>query len=95
VDEAKAMLQTAYAMIERQMAANRWATGDAFSIADCAATPALFYAEAVLPFSGSHKRVAAYFDRLSQRPSFQRAIEAARPYFHLFPYRDAIPERFL
>lgn len=95
VTEAKAMLETAYTMIERQMADKRWAIGDAFSIADCAAAPALFYAGTVLPFSQSHSRVAGYFDRLSQRPSFQRTIEAARPYFHLFPYRDAIPKRFL
>lgn len=95
VEEAKAMLQAAYSMIERQTTDNRWAIGDAFSIADCAAAPALFYAEAVLPFSQNHARVAAYFDRLSARPSFQRTIEAARPYFDLFPYRDAIPERFL
>ena len=41
---------TAYGMIEREMAAGTWAMGDAFSIADCAAAPALFYANKVMPF---------------------------------------------
>jgi len=95
VDEAKAALQTAYGMIDRQMAQRSFAIGDTFSIADCSAAPALFYAEALLPFSQTHKHVAAYFDRLAQRPSFQRTLDGARPYFHLFPFRDNIPARFL
>jgi glutathione S-transferase len=95
VDEAKAALQTAYGMIDRQMAERSFAIGDAFSIADCSAAPALFYAEALLPFSRTHKHAAAYFDRLAQRPSFQRTLEGARPYFDLFPFRDGIPKRFL
>ncbi|WP_159590609.1 glutathione S-transferase family protein [Chelativorans xinjiangense] len=95
VAEARAMLGTAYEMVERRMGDRRWAAGAAFTMADCAAAPALFYAEAVLPFSGSHPNVAAYFDRLAERPSFKRALAEARPHFHLFPYREAIPARFL
>lgn len=93
--DAKATLKLAYDIIERRMGANTWAIGDMFSMADCAASPALFYAETVLPFSRSHVKAAAYFDRLAQRPSFVRTIEEARPYFGLFPLRDAIPGRFL
>jgi glutathione S-transferase len=44
VEQAKTLLQTAYGMIEQQMATKTWAMGDAFSMADCAAAPALFYA---------------------------------------------------
>src|SRR5262249_921951 len=68
VDEAKAALQTAYGMIDELTAKRSWAIGDAFSIADCSAAPALFYAEAMLPFSRTHKHATAYFDRLAQRP---------------------------
>jgi glutathione S-transferase len=95
VAEAEATLMTAYAMIERHMTDRRWAIGEQFSIADCAAAPALFYAETVLPFSRSNGRIAAYFDRLCERPSIVRVIEEAQPYFNLFPLRDAIAARFL
>lgn len=30
-------------------------------------------------------RIAEYFDRLMERPSFARAVEEAEPYRHLFP----------
>lgn len=95
VAEARSTLDTAYAMIEQQMADKTWAIGDAFSMADCAAAPALFYAEAVHPFSSKFEQVSAYFDRIAERRSFQSVIEGARPYFNSFPYRDAIPARFL
>jgi glutathione S-transferase len=95
VAEAAATLDTAYGMIERHMADRSWAAGDGFSVADCAAAPALFYAGIVQPFAHSHARVAAYFERLLERAAVQRTIADARPYFHLFPLREAIPARFL
>ena len=61
-----------------------WFTDD-FTLADCAAAPALFYANTVVPFAETHKNLAAYFDRLMTRPSFARVLEEAQPYFHLFP----------
>ena len=85
VEQAKAVLQTAYGMIDRDMAARTWAMGDEFGMADCAAAPALFYANLVLPFEDAHGNVARYLDRLMQRPSFARVVEEARPYFGLFP----------
>ena len=86
VEEAGRTLQIAYGMIERDMAARTWAAGDAFSMADCAAAPALFYANQLMPFD-THRNLAGYFDRLLDRPSVARVIEEARPYFHLFPGR--------
>jgi glutathione S-transferase len=85
VEEAKTLLQTAYGLIDREMATQTWAMGDAFGMADCAAAPALFYADQVMPFGDTHRNVAAYFDRLLARPSFARAVEEAKPYFNLFP----------
>ena len=82
---AKAQLQTAYGMIDQEMATKTWAMGDAFSMADCAAAPALFYANLVLPFGDAHKNMAGYFGRLMERPSFARAVEEAKPYFAMFP----------
>jgi glutathione S-transferase len=95
VEDARTSLNAAYDMIERQMADKSWAIGDAFTVADCSAAPALFYAGIVQPFDRTHPHVAAYFDRLLARPSFQRVLSEARPYFQYFPYREAMPARFL
>jgi glutathione S-transferase len=85
VEQARARIETAYGIIDQEMATKTWAMGDAFSMADCAAAPALFYANLVVPFGDRHEKVAAYFDRLMKRPSFARAVEEARPYFAMFP----------
>lgn len=54
--------------------------GDTFCIADCAAGPALWYANVVIPLERRHPNVAAYLDRLEKRPSLARVIEEAMPY---------------
>jgi glutathione S-transferase len=54
-------------------------------MADCAAAPALFYANLVAPFGVNHKATATYYDRLMERPSFTRVVREAAPYQHLFP----------
>ena len=95
VPESTATLQMAYRMLERQLSARTWAIGDAFSIADCAAFPPLFYAGTLVPFAEAHPHVAAYFERLTQRPSVKRVLEEARPYFKMYPFHEKIPSRFL
>jgi glutathione S-transferase len=85
VEEAKARIQSCYGMIDKEVAAKTWAMGEAFSIADCAASPALFYANRVVPFGDTHSHLAAYFDRLKARSSFARVISEAEPYFQMFP----------
>jgi len=82
-------------MIEQRMAGRAWACGEAFSIADCAAAPGLFFASIVHPFAAGGPNLAAYFERLLARPSMRRVLAEARPWFSLFPYRDAMPARFL
>src|SRR6478736_2473989 len=54
VEEAKALLKTSLDMIEADMASKTWAMGEAFTMADCAAAPALFYANIVMPFAETH-----------------------------------------
>ena len=84
VEDAKALIARAYDIIEVQLGEDGWAAGDVFTLADCAAAPALFYANIVQPF-GEHPRLAAYYQRLLARPSFARAVDEARPYRHFFP----------
>jgi glutathione S-transferase len=90
----RATLETAYGMIERHMSSRTWVSGQHFSMADCAAAPALFYASTVQPFPKGFSNLSAYLDRLTQRPSFQRVLKEARPYFSMYPFADALPEQF-
>jgi len=92
VAESRTLLEGAYAWLEDHMAGRTWAAGEAFSLADCAAAPALFYADWVHPIDDARfSRVRAYRSRLNARPSFARAIDEARPYRALFPL--GAPER--
>lgn len=95
VEQAEAQLREVYRVLELEMAAKPWAVGEDFSMADCAAAPALFYANTVLPFGDGERNLTAYLDRLMARPSFARVIEEAEPYFGLFPLerKPAIPRR--
>ena len=83
------MLDTAYAWLDEVMTYRKWAAGGAFSLADCAAAPALFYADKVVPFGDAHRNTAAYLARLLERPSFARVMDEAKPYLRLFPAQSA------
>jgi glutathione S-transferase len=85
VDEAKAVLDRAYAWLETTLAGREWAAGDTFGLADCAAAPALFYADWAHPIPAERRAVRDYRRRHLARPSIARAVEEARPYRHLFP----------
>lgn len=85
VADARKMLETAYRWLDDRMRGREWAATDAFSLADCAAAPALFYADWVHPIGETCAGVQAYRRRLLARPSFARAVDEARPYRPLFP----------
>jgi glutathione S-transferase len=85
VQEAGTMLATAYRMLDHQLADKTWSLGDAFSIADCAAAPALYYANRVAPLGDEHGTVASYLARLLSRPSMARVLREAEPYLRMFP----------
>jgi glutathione S-transferase len=89
VAAARAALDLAYATLERQLdgrEADGWLAGGDFTVADCAAAPALHYADVVHPLDrDAHPALAAYLDRLLARRSVARVVEEARPYRELFP----------
>ena len=85
VARAKDALRTGFDLVETRFAPAPWAAGEAFSMADCAAAPALFYANEVLPFGTTHPKAAEYLARISARPSFARVLAEAAPYRHFFP----------
>ena len=83
--EARTSLDTAYAWLDDRLAGRRWAAGDEFSLADCAAAPSLFYADWVHQIGPQFPVVRDYRSRLLARPSFVRAVDEARPYRPFFP----------
>ncbi|MES1156354.1 MAG: glutathione S-transferase family protein [Alphaproteobacteria bacterium] len=87
VEKARADLEIAYGMIDQDVAGKTWIMGDTFTLADCAALPALYYADRVVPLDG-HAPTAAYLQRLILRPSVARVLAEAEPYFHMFPIKS-------
>jgi glutathione S-transferase len=87
--DARALLDRAYGWLEQRLAGRRWAAGDAFGLADCAAAPALHYADKVHEFRGRFPVLGAYLGRLEARPSVARVLEEAEPYAHMFPREPA------
>jgi glutathione S-transferase len=85
VDEARAMLDTAYAWLDQRLQGRTWAAGETFSLADCGAGPFLFYADWTHPIDATFANVRAYRARLLARPAFARAVDEARRYRHYFP----------
>ena len=85
VATAGATLDTAYRWLEDTLARRTWAAGEAFSLADCAAAPALFYADWVHPIGDRYPGLLAYRRRVLARPSVARVVEEARPYRGFFP----------
>ncbi|KQP11831.1 glutathione S-transferase family protein [Pseudorhodoferax sp. Leaf267] len=95
VADARALIQQAYAMLDRQLDGRTWLASEGFSLADCAASPALFYAAILEPVPPAHAQLRAYCERLLARPSVARTVQEAGPWFQYFPFKELLPARFL
>jgi glutathione S-transferase len=86
VSEARQTLDASYATLEQRMADRAWAAGETFSMADCAAAPALFYGRIVHRWDeDARPHLTRYYRDLVHRPSVLRSIDDARPFRGLFP----------
>jgi glutathione S-transferase len=86
VAQARGRLDMAFGMLEAQLRQHEFLAGAAFTIADCAAAPGLFYTLAIHPWDEStHPQLTRYYRALAQRPPIAKVIADARPYRHLFP----------
>jgi glutathione S-transferase len=85
LEEARATLNKAYGWIDGRLAGRTWAAGEDFTLADCAAAPALFYADWMHPISAQYGNLNAYLERLQKRPSVARAAKEAEPFLHMVP----------
>jgi glutathione S-transferase len=91
VTDARKMLEVAYGWMQKKISQDQWSCGGEFSLAECAAAPALFYADWVHPIGARFPGLSAYRRRLLARPSVARVVEEARPYRKLFP--QGAPDR--
>jgi glutathione S-transferase len=86
VEQARRKIRAGYDLIA-PMIAGPWAMGDAFTLADCAAVPALYYADHAVPLA-ERPELAAYLARLKTRPSVARVLAEAEPYLQYFPLKN-------
>ena len=86
VEQARGQIRSGYELIA-PMIAGPWAMGEAFTMADCAALPALFYADYAVSVA-DWPELAGYLGRLKARPSVARVLSEAEPFFQYFPLKD-------
>jgi glutathione S-transferase len=85
VSQARERMRTALRIAEDEMATRRWAAGELFSMADCAAAPPLFFINKMMPLSAEFPHMGAYLDRMMKRPAYARVLVEAQPYLAMFP----------
>jgi glutathione S-transferase len=91
VADARKMLDVAYAWLEEHLAPHAWASGSSFTLADCAAAPALFYSDWVHAIGDRFPGVLAYRRKVLSRPAVARVVDEARPFRKFFP--QGAPDR--
>jgi glutathione S-transferase len=79
-----AALERTYAWLDVRLG-DGWAVNDRFGLVECAAAPALFYADWIHPIPDALATLKAYRARLLAHPSVSQQVESARPYRHYFP----------
>ncbi len=86
VDEAKAKLDHVYTVLDDRLQSGSWLAGPDFTLADCAAAPALLYARVVRRWDEQGlAQLTSYFQRLVARPAVARVIDEARYFREFFP----------
>src|SRR3954465_491214 len=84
-EQGRKNLHVAYDWLEANLPDGGWAAGDTFTLADCAAAPALFYSDWIEEIGDGRPKLKAYRARLLAHPQVARAVEEARPYRPYFP----------
>lgn len=93
VAQARTTLDNAYGWIRRGFG-RAWLAGDAFTLADCAAAPSLFYSDWVHPIPARLARLREHRAKLLAHASVVHDVDEARPYRRFFrPARPIGTER--
>ena len=88
IDRSRFRAGVMYDFMEQRLDGRTWLMGEDFTMADCAAGPALLYAGDLFPFA-DRPRIAAYWERLRTRPSYARVLEEAEPHLRRLRERAA------
>ena len=84
-EQGRKNLHIAYDWLEANLPDSEWAAGDSFTLADCAAAPALVYADWIEEIGPDRPKLQAYRARLLAHPQVARAVDEARPFRAYFP----------
>ena len=92
-DDAKAArarkyVAMTYAHWDKRLASQAWMCGESFSLADCAAIPAMFYAQTAAPFD-AFPNVVAYWRRAQLRPSYVKVRAEFEPIWNSMMAKSA------
>ncbi len=85
VADAAALFDRIYPWLDERLKGQDWATPHGFTLADCGAASALFYADWTYPIPARFEALHAYRARLLARPAMARAVDEARRYRSYFP----------
>jgi glutathione S-transferase len=85
-EQSRSQVRAGYDLLS-SLVASPWAVGETFTMADCAALPALFYADHAVSLA-AWPTLADYLERLRRRPSVARVLREAEPWFQYFPLKD-------
>lgn len=88
IETAKFRIGVMYRFMQSELGNQPWANGDTFSMSDCAAAAALYYAPRLAPFD-EHENVVAYWERLRARETVQKVHEEVAPYLEAFEKQNA------
>ncbi len=88
IDTSKFRIDTMYSFMDHEFGQQPYASGDTFTMADCAAAPGLFYAELLAPFA-EYENISAYWERLKDRASVQKTHADAKPIVEEFLGKNA------
>jgi glutathione S-transferase len=83
VEQLRGKIRRGYDLIA-PMIIGPWAMGETFTLADCAALPALYYADYAISLD-AWPPLRGYLDRLKARPSVARVLTEAEPFLQYFP----------
>ncbi|HEY8587255.1 MAG TPA: glutathione S-transferase family protein [Rhodanobacter sp.] len=72
LENASRYLRITFEHFDKRLASQDWLCGD-FSMADCAAIPALFYCQIAAPFA-DYPNLVRYYERARRRPSYARVM---------------------
>jgi glutathione S-transferase len=75
---ARKHINLSFQYCDKRLAKQPWLCGDAFTMADCAMIPPLYYAEIAMPFD-AYPNIVAYWQRAQQRPSYAKVKAEFEP----------------